>query len=764
MMKLSIFFSWFLKINLLIIAFLATIGWGHAEEALLGWDANTEADLGGYKVYVGTASLTYDPPIDVGNQTSYTVTGLGTGTYYFSVTAYDTSGNESSFSNEVTKTFADITPPVISSIAITNIDSSSAVISWSTDEGATSQVDYGTTTSYGSSTQISTGLTTSHSQTLNNLNPSTTYHFRLVSQDGTGNVAISGNNTFTTTDPPDTTPPAISNVSTLNISSTSATVTWMTNESSTTQIEYGTSVSYGSMTNLNNSLLVSHSQNLNGLIPSTTYHFRVLSTDIAGNLATSTDNTFTTLPTPDTTPPIISSIGEDSLTSTGIIISWNTDEGATSQVEYGTTTAYGSNSPLNATLVISHSRDLSGLSPSTTYHYRVMSTDAAGNQALSGDNTFTTSQPPDTIPPAISGITTSNITSSSAVVNWSTNEQATSQVEYGLSTAYGLTSNLDSTLKTNHTVSLSELSPSTTYHFRIRTMDALGNLSVSNGGTFNTLPAPDQTPPVISSIETTSLTPSTILINWVTNESATSQVEYGETTAYENTTLLNATLVRDHSLTLTSLTPGTTYHFRVRSLDAAGNLSVSPDQIMQTPNTPDQVPPGQITTFSGLGQDREILLSWITPSDTDYVGTRIVFKTTGGYPDDVNDGALLGDFTGVPSEVQSTSHSELQNGTTYYYAAFPYDGQGNYQPTPGKVEAIPQPGTEGTNVPLSGGSGLSDLGNAGGCGFVKDAGQNQNRKADIAMFIVPFLIGLRLLFQRVRGKKLLQYSFIGGYR
>lgn len=74
-----------------------------AAEAILSWDPNTERDLAGYKVYHGTSPGTYGDPIDVGNQTSYAEIGLSPGTHYFAVTAYDTSGNESGFSVEVSK-------------------------------------------------------------------------------------------------------------------------------------------------------------------------------------------------------------------------------------------------------------------------------------------------------------------------------------------------------------------------------------------------------------------------------------------------------------------------------------------------------------------------------------------------------------------------------------------------------------------------------------------------------------------------------------
>ena len=72
--------------------------------ATLTWNANTEPDLTGYKIYVGTQSGVYAPPITVGKVTSYLATNLTGGTtYFFSVTAYDSAGNESSHSPEVSK-------------------------------------------------------------------------------------------------------------------------------------------------------------------------------------------------------------------------------------------------------------------------------------------------------------------------------------------------------------------------------------------------------------------------------------------------------------------------------------------------------------------------------------------------------------------------------------------------------------------------------------------------------------------------------------
>ena len=91
----------------------------------------------------------------------------------------------------------DSTPPVITNIATSGLTTSSATITWDTDEPADSQIEYGLDTNYGQLVFDPT-LTTSHSLTITGLNPGTTYHFRVLSADGSGNSAASGDNAFTT--------------------------------------------------------------------------------------------------------------------------------------------------------------------------------------------------------------------------------------------------------------------------------------------------------------------------------------------------------------------------------------------------------------------------------------------------------------------------------------------------------------------------------------------------------------------------------------
>jgi len=287
----------------------------------------------------------------------------------------------------------------------------------------------------------------------------------------------------------DQTPPVISGILASDITQTGATITWTTNEPATNQVEYGLTTSYGSTTNLDENLATSHSVSLSGLTAGTTYHYRVKSEDASGNEAVSGDRVFTTLVSPDTTPPTISQVTVSSVSDTAVTITWTTDEGATSQVVYSTVPLHSSVvqpswTPLDENLVTSHSVAISGLTAGTVYYYWVTSKDDSGNEAVSGDDTFSTS---DTAAPTITQVNVSDITESSVTITWITDEPATSQVEYGQTISYGLSTTLDESLVTSHSISLGGLTPETTYHLRVRSEDGSANEAISGDYDFTTL-------------------------------------------------------------------------------------------------------------------------------------------------------------------------------------------------------------------------------------------------------------------------------------
>src|SRR5258706_7111295 len=92
-----------------LTGFLMAFAWSftmrEASSVTLAWDPSPDSGIGGYILHYGTNSRSYVTAVDVGNVTTNTVTGLTRNvTYFFAVTAYNTSGLESDLSNEISYT------------------------------------------------------------------------------------------------------------------------------------------------------------------------------------------------------------------------------------------------------------------------------------------------------------------------------------------------------------------------------------------------------------------------------------------------------------------------------------------------------------------------------------------------------------------------------------------------------------------------------------------------------------------------------------
>ncbi|MBU1132518.1 fibronectin type III domain-containing protein [Patescibacteria group bacterium] len=137
-----------------------------------------------------------------------------------------------------------------------------------------------------------------------------------------------------------------------------------------------------------------------------------------------------------------------------------------------------------------------GLTANTTYTYKVSAVNEFGGYSEQSDPASATTlggvvpPPGDRIPPVISNVRAINITDISAVITWDTNENATSIVEYGLTTSYEIGSGSSGELVLSHSIPLSGLTPDTEYHFHVLSRDGAGNLAASGDYVFRTLKLP----------------------------------------------------------------------------------------------------------------------------------------------------------------------------------------------------------------------------------------------------------------------------------
>ncbi|MGE5570031.1 MAG: DUF4082 domain-containing protein [Rhodospirillales bacterium] len=310
----------------------------------------------------------------------------------------------------------------------------------------------------------------------------------------------------------------------------------------------------------------------------------------------------------DTIAPVISAVSA-SASSTSAVVTWTTNEPATSRVDYGTSPNSLTLSASQAALTTSHSITLTGLAAGTTYYYRVSSADSSGNSAVFP----TAGNPPlsfastDLSPPVITAIAVSAGTNS-ASITWTTNEPATSRVDYGTSSSLGLSAT-NAALVTAHNIVLNGLAPGTQYYFRVTSADAASNSATSPAAvdpplTFTTVAGSG---PVISGLSATPGLNGRATITWTTNVPADSRVEYGPTTGL-GTTVTDPALTTVHSIALTGLTAGQTYYYRVTSTSAGGSTSspissfveMAPLSIWNSSATPGTVDPDNVPVEVGL--------------------------------------------------------------------------------------------------------------------------------------------------------------------
>ncbi|GEM_PF-702512 len=290
-----------------------------------------------------------------------------------------------------------------------------------------------------------------------------------------------------------------------------------------------------------------------------------------------------------------------------------------------------------------------------------LDTAGGGGAASSGGGGKTTASP------VLSGVTVSTITKNAATISWNVDKPTNATVEYGITTSYGTVVS-DNSSTTTHTINLVGLTEATLYHFRAKSADVNG-IGMSDDFTFSTL---DQTPPIISGITVNAIGQDAATVNWTTNESATSTVNYGMAISYG----LNASssaLAASHTVILTKLSPATLYHFRVRSSDASANETISADGTFTTEANP---PPGNVSGLTVTAGNRQNTLHWTNPLDADLVSIRVL-ACTGGSPSSPTD---TGHGCSVAMESLATSftHASLANGTLYYYGVFAKDAIGQY--------------------------------------------------------------------------------------
>ncbi|NJD89655.1 MAG: hypothetical protein FIB05_16775, partial [Betaproteobacteria bacterium] len=553
------------------------------------WNSSTGAT--GYKLDVSTVSgfgsfVGIYNDLDVGDVTTYSVTGLTGGTnYYYRIRAYNSSG-PSSNSNTINSLTLPASP---NSTAATSITQTSFDANWDASNGATKYYfDVATTSSFNAGTYVSgyqnLDVNTALTYSISGLTSGTTYYYRVRAFNPSGTSGNSATQTVLTI------PPDPNVISATNIQSTSFSANWETSTSATGyKLDVSTVSNFMSFVGIYNDLDVGGviTRSVTGLTGGETYYYRLRSYN--GNGTSNNSGTMTVVQAPVT--PVATAAS--SVTDATFQANWNSSSGADGyKIDVATDAGFSS-------IVVGYNNKdvgtatsfvVTGLNNGTTYYYQIRSYSASRTSGNSNSITVLT------VPSAPAATAATSINESSFVANWNSSTGATKYyldvaTNNSFTTFVAGFNNKDVGNVTNYSVS--GLSANSNYYYRIRSNNAAG--TSGNSGTINVLSAP--TSPV--STAASSITNASFLANWNSSIGATkyfldvSQApDFSSFVGiYNNKDVGNVT-----TYSVAGMSGSTSYYYRVRAYNGSGTSGNSGTINLTTAVNPSGVPTATAAT------------------------------------------------------------------------------------------------------------------------------------------------------------------------
>jgi hypothetical protein len=452
----------------------------------------------------------------------------------------------------------DDVPPVISGIKIASTTENFATITWVTDEMSDSLINYGLDRNYGIARDPAIDKKT-HSVDITGLDPSTTYYFRVISSDPTGNQSVSGGLYFNTKG---SKIPGLEKVKDVKQKAISEKILKLLEKLTDTEAI---------------KLLLAKVKD-------------VAKNEIGAPAIIGT--------------PVIKELGADYA-----IITWVTDREASTMVTFSADKDYTEGAfPYAFTQGDPGSRETAheikviGLVPNTKYHLRVFSDDDAGLSGRSEDTVFTTKS----ILPAVRNFQVVKVEDTSATLSWNTSVSAAGVVEYTNTVTKEVKSIGSPEFLGSHTVRLENLTFGTRYTAVVKAENESGDKSASEPISFVTVK--DEAPPIISKVTNESTLYPTAdakvqtIVNWNTDEPSFCQFFYRQSISVTGDAVSLAPedfTSTAHVQVVIDFQPSTVYKFWVECKDKTGNDARSEDFVLFTPDKEKSILDIIIENFQG---------------------------------------------------------------------------------------------------------------------------------------------------------------------
>ncbi len=384
--------------------------------------------------------------------------------------------------------------------------------------------------------------------------------------------------------------PAVSSITTKK-----ATVTWSTDRTADSKIQYGTkSGSYFTEEPSNSTQATDHTINLTNLSPGTTYYYKAKWTDEDGNTGSSTEKSFSTSPA-----PTVKDVSAKTVSISSAILEFTSKGASTVKIYYGETTAFGGLKTIStSTSETTYTSDLPDLKDGTKYYYKINTLDTEAYEYEGTILNFTTLPRPKIAKVKIQQVV--GTAQPAVLISWETNTPTSSVVTFFPQGRAGeardeVNVNLQ---EGEHQILLRGLVPETNYSIIVSGRDKIGNEAKADPQQFTT--ATDTRPPKITGLKIegsiaksssdSSKSLAQLIVTWTTDEPSTSQIEFGEGsgTTYSQKTQQDSNMTINHLVVISNLSPSKVYHLRALSNDKAKNEGKSIDSVTITPKALDQ--------------------------------------------------------------------------------------------------------------------------------------------------------------------------------
>jgi hypothetical protein len=469
---------------------------------------------------------------------------------------------------------------------------------------------------------------------------------------------------------PGTVRPTVSGVANPAVGVSSATITWQTNQPCDSLVEYRikdteTVIAAGKD---RTTPVLSHSVSLVGLEKGETYQYRIVSKNSLDNLDSVAATTWHEFNTQDFS---ISAPTVTATTTTATVV-WTTNINADSNVEYKPESSVSQSSTAgDPDLTQNHEVIIKGLKPATTYTYKIRSVSADNYITDTNFATFTT-KPFDTslftLNPSASNVAEENITATSAKIVWNTAIETDTWVDFGTKAGVYSQSAGEESLNSVHVVELKNLTPGTTYFYRVRGKDLNFVEYTSKEYSFTAVLKPE-----IQGLKIDLDSSYSGVITFNTNVDTEASVTYGKDANFD----LRAGVTgfkRNHIIALENLEDNSTYSYFVEVKDKLDNGQRSATASFATPidrEVPkidnlkiDILPMGESDEFASA------IISWMSNKPT---STKLEY----------DEGMISGKYakSTIEDASLSTSHTviikELNPSSTYHFRIAGKDKRGN---------------------------------------------------------------------------------------